>query len=266
MSETEYKGMQAGRIPLWTRVAYYTVSNTIRPDPIPIEDRALGCDISKWNGAVDFAKMKNAGASFVYMKASQGTAILDSQYNNSRNNIAGILPFGSYHYMTTADGPTQAAWFVSCMGDNPGKLPPVVDVELQSVNASLIRQIATFIYDALHKYPIIYTSNYFWSKVTGTTDKAWVTSRCPLWVAHWATLSPLLPDGWTNYVVHQFSADGNGRGGEFGAPYGDSDMDLDYCRKSWLQSFFPPEEMECLPALVGWARRQPDPYTGPDPV
>ena len=32
----------------------------------------IGCDISQWQGEIDFQKMKSAGAQFVYMRGTLG--------------------------------------------------------------------------------------------------------------------------------------------------------------------------------------------------
>jgi hypothetical protein len=57
----------------------------------------VGYDISKWQGNVDFAKMKGGGASFVIMKASQGNWT-DPKFTENWKAAKGILPRASYHY------------------------------------------------------------------------------------------------------------------------------------------------------------------------
>lgn len=260
--QTEARGMQAGRVPALYR--FKSAVLDVRGPSIPPSERATGCDVSKWNDGVNFVTMKNAGASFCFMKATQGTAWYDNYFNAHRTAIAGVLPFSPYHYLTNADGVTQANNFCNVVGDNYGALPPVVDVELASVASSIVKAYCQRVYALLGMYPMIYTSSYFWSLVTGATDKAWVSSHCQLWVAHWGTDSPILPSGWTNYSVHQYSADGNGLGVTYGAPpppAADDDMDLNRCRLSWLYQYAPPADWQH--ALVDWARGLG--YTGPGP-
>lgn len=36
-------------------------------------DTVLGCDVSHWQGEVDWTRMKPAGAQFVFVKVSQGS-------------------------------------------------------------------------------------------------------------------------------------------------------------------------------------------------
>ena len=258
----EMRGMRAGRLPL--RFSVVTLLHiAARGAPIPPTERALGTDLSHWNGNVNFNTMFAAGARFSYFKATQGAAWFDDKYNLNRANVDGLMPWGSYHYLTAdAAGSVQANHFCNMMGANPGALPPVLDVELPSVESARIKSFALQFYMLMGNiYPMIYTSSYFWSLVTGT-DKAWISAHCPLFVAHWGTDSPILPAGWTNYVIHQYSADGNGLGRMYGAPpEADKDMDLDRCRLSWLQQYAPPQDW--AQSITTWARTQG--YTGPEP-
>lgn len=89
----------------------------------------------------------------------------------------------------------------------------------------------------MHSWPVIYTSAYYWALVTGEADKAWISERCKLWVAHYGTISPIMPIGWTDYVLHQYSADGNGLGPTYGGH--STSMDLNYTRLSWLAQYEP---------------------------
>lgn len=242
LDTTPVRGLQAGNIPLSFQIRKFFV--TARGEPIPPTERALGIDTSKWNGVMNWQTAYNAGARFAYFKATQGTTILDVQYSISRVNIGELMPWGAYHYLTNTDGTAQANWFCDAVESSwMPVLPPVLDVELATVDAAVIKAFCNRLYVRLGMFPMVYTSAYFWSLVTG--DKAWVSARCQLFVAHWQTLSPLLPPGWTTYAVHQWSADGNGRGQEFGsAPDGDHDMDLDFTRQSWLNQYNPQPTLE----------------------
>lgn len=117
------RGMNAGRLPFLSRLRGLIGVDATRAS-IPPAERAIGCDVSHWDGLVNYHAMQLAGARFVYLKATQAISILDNQYNTSRNNVAGILPFGSYHFLTTSPGDAQANWFCDHASANPGALPP----------------------------------------------------------------------------------------------------------------------------------------------
>jgi len=265
--------MRAGKLPLLNR----TLSRLLAPraplgygQPIPPEDRVLVTDISSHNGGNDFDIMLAAGAMGTRMRASG--AWLNTPYcftdtkfaQNSQAASALQYPFGPYHFLSdTLPGATQATYFLNVTNGIRGQLPSGLDVELQYVLASKVRAFVEKAAETLEYYLDLYTSMYFWGKVVGSTDKAWLSQHCKLWVAHWNTLQPLLPTGWADYTMHQWSADGNGRAAEFGSTGGDPDIDLNYCRRSWFEQFAP------LPAdwrqsITAWARTMG--YQGPDPA
>jgi len=242
LETVEVKGMQAGRIPRLSSIKQSLqagIGTLARGLPIPIEERAPGIDTSHWNGDMNFAF--NPLLRFACIKATQGVSIFDDQYLNSRNKLSSMeLPFHAFHFLTTSDGAVQANWFIDHIQDKPGPMPAMIDVELASIAASLIRACVQRVYDRMRYWPMIYTSAYYWSLVTGASDKLWIAQRCKLWVAHWDTDSPILPPDWSDYFIHQHSANGNGQGQAWGAPpEGDRDMDLDRCRKSWLAQYEP---------------------------
>lgn len=244
MEVVEVKGMQAGRIPrlsLIKQSIQAAIGTLARELPIPIAERAPGIDTSHWNGDMNFAY--NPLLRFVCIKATQGVSIFDDQFMPSRAKLVALgLPWHAFHYLTTSDGIVQANWFWSKIQDNPGPMPAVIDVELPSVPGSLVRACVQRMYDHAKKWPMIYTSAYYWSLVTGASDKLWIAQRCKLFVAHWDTDSPILPPDWNDYFIHQHSANGNKQGVAWGAPpppEADPDMDLDRCRKSWLAQYEP---------------------------
>lgn len=236
MTEIEVRGMSAGKLPL-----LYEVKSLFQaPTFIPEEEVVKGIDTSRWNGDMNFVTSKNVGTEFVYIKATQGISITDAQFVNSRNKLTGFLPWGAYHFLiSTVSGVSQADYFCNILGNNKGELPPVVDVESESISSTIVRDFCVRVYNRLGMYPIIYTSANYWAKVFGSY-KSWCSTNCKLWVAHWGTLSPLLPTGWNDYVIHQYSADGNNLGVYYGAPPppdADYDMDLNRAKKSWLEQY-----------------------------
>jgi len=99
--------------------------------------------------------------------------------------------------------------------------------------------------------------------VIGENDKRWVAERCPLWVAHWGTLYPLMPNYFTDYWFHQYSAEKNGLGFLWGVEPGfETSIDLNYCHKDRLYSIVPPVDNWHL-AVDNYLRQLEPPYTGP---
>jgi lysozyme len=260
------RGMQAGALPLSFRIRHFLAA---RGPVIPPAERVPGIDTSHWNGNMNYATSYVVGDRFVILKASQGTLWGDNQYlpGVERLRVQDNMPWSSYHFLTTADGVAQANWFYSKAKNTLGVIPPVVDVELASVAASIVRACVQQIYNVVAFWPIIYTSSYYWSLVVGDSDKRWISDRCKLFVAHWGTDYPILPTGWSDYVLHQYSAENNQEGPRHGAPPGaEPDMDLDRCRRLWFEQYAPPVAVP----VAEWAHNV-DPflrglgYTGPSP-
>jgi len=178
-----------------------------------------GIDISKWNGAWNAEKAKSAGASFVFIKASQA-AYMDPRFlaNWKIAKDAKLLQ-GAYHYMDyTRPVRESANFYATILSNYPGDLPPVVDYEQarNDNNAAAARAYLREFLEVLrsrgHK-PIIYTSSGFWNKY-GDKNSYW--TEFPLWLAQYTTATkPAVPLPWTKWVFWQYSS--TGKGATYGA-------------------------------------------------
>jgi lysozyme len=184
----------------------------------------LGIDISKWDGNWDAAKAKQAGATFVFIKASQAT-FTDPQFivNWQKAKDAGLLR-GAYHYLDyTKPGIDQANYFADLLKNDPGELPPVIDYELRRTDnnpsAALgflrdcldqLTKRSELFEDANIKRPMIYTGPGFWVEYGDQTKRDyWI--QFPLWNAHWITSNtPTIPPPWTMWQFWQFTSKGPG--------------------------------------------------------
>jgi lysozyme len=183
---------------------------------------AQGIDVSKWQGAVDWAGVKAAGLAFAFARATYGATTVDAQFatNWPAMKAAGILR-GAYHFFVAADDPTaQAELFLKAVGSlENGDLPPVVDVETDSgTSATLVADVQTWL-DAVQaatgRRPIIYTGPNFWNEnMTGGFG------GYPLWVAEYGVSAPKPVAGWSRWTFWQYSSSG--------AAAGLSPVDLDY--------------------------------------
>lgn len=191
-------------------------------------DKTLGCDISKWQGVVDFEKMRAAGAQFIFVRASQALASDPAFAENwKRARQAGLLR-GAYHYLDwTKSIGDQARFFSSLLMDDPGELPPVLDYEerhgapKREIAWSSATAFLRMVEAALAKKPMLYTGiGYMADFGPQTADlQPW-----PLWVAHWGVQEPKLPRGWQTWEFWQFTDRGDGR--KFGCQ--SAQVDLNY--------------------------------------
>jgi lysozyme len=130
-----------------------------------------GIDLSRYQGDVDWKKVRGAGIRFAYLKGSEGGDHIDNRfYQNWDGAAAAGVARGVYHFMywcRTAS--EQAVWFTQAVPQDKDQLPPVLDVEWNHGSTTCPRQ--TTVEDArdkIHKMleimeyhtgkrPIIYT-------------------------------------------------------------------------------------------------------------
>ena len=134
-----------------------------------------GVDVSRWQGEMDWARLRTQGANFAYIKATDGGDHLDPMFktNWKRAKDAG-LKRGAYHffYWCRTAG-EQADWFIRNVPRDPDALPPVIDVEYNGESsckyrlsrAKAIEKMQVFM-DKLERHygkrPIIYTAPDFY--------------------------------------------------------------------------------------------------------
>jgi lysozyme len=135
-----------------------------------------GVDISRWQGDIDWQKLRGQGANFVYIKATDGGDHLDPMFRqNWKNAEKAGLKRGAYHFFywcRTAS--EQADWFIRNVPKVKGALPPVIDVEWNHTSSckkrpsreNVLEKMQVFM-DKLEAHygqrPIIYTAPDFYA-------------------------------------------------------------------------------------------------------
>lgn len=183
---------------------------------------AYGIDVSHWQGVIDWNAVKRAGKQFALIKASEGTGWVDDQYQfNRREAEAAGLKVAPYHYFRPGwNSGDQAQHFFDTVGKpQPGDLIPWLDVEDFGKTAGgpdiaakdFVYQLSQTLVkmDELFGCTVgIYTGLWFWDQLPVT----WSMDDRPLWVAYWYSDqkpgNPVLPQGWTQYAVHQYTSKG----------------------------------------------------------
>jgi GH25 family lysozyme M1 (1,4-beta-N-acetylmuramidase) len=79
----------------------------------------LGIDVSDWQGYIDYSQVKESGIDIVYIKASQGSNIIDPYFEiNYKNAKANGLKVGFYHFLTATNvRGSRARSTIFCIGD-----------------------------------------------------------------------------------------------------------------------------------------------------
>lgn len=176
----------------------------------------LGVDVSTYQGKVDWRRVKQAGVSFAFIKATEGATILDDRLvENRRNARANGIACGYYHFFRPRSNvQAQIDNFVKAIGQlYPGDLPPVVDLEVPdqwlgftiAERVLLVKTWIDGVKAALGVDPIIYCSAYFPDDILGNAQ---MLSNYPLWVAHYTPGAPRVPAPWGFWTFWQYEDTG----------------------------------------------------------
>jgi GH25 family lysozyme M1 (1,4-beta-N-acetylmuramidase) len=178
-----------------------------------------GHDVSHWQGAINWTTVRNQGAQFVYMKATEGTTYRDPNFNSNYPNSyrAGYVR-GAYHFALPdrSSGAAQANWFADHGGawsaDNQ-TLPGALDIEYNPYGASCyglsqasMRSWLSSFINQYHartgRWAVIYTTTDWWTTCTG--NYSGFAANNPLWIARWSSTVGTLPAGWGFYTFWQW--------------------------------------------------------------
>jgi lysozyme len=138
----------------------------------PHKHQVHGIDVSRWNGDIDWQRVKRSGVDFVFIKATEGKDRIDPRFNEYwRGAHNAGLAYSPYHFYYLCSTPEQQAdWFIANVPREAVKLPPVLDAEWNRESKTCSRhpdpatvrdELKRFM-DKLEAYygkrPIIYTS------------------------------------------------------------------------------------------------------------
>lgn len=176
-----------------------------------------GIDISKWNGGIDFKKVKSAGIDFVIIRAGFGTTGIDrlfrANYNAARQ--AG-LHIGVYWYSyakTKAELQNEISTFLKAIGGMEFDMPIYWDIE-EKWGMVNINYVIPTVCNALESAG--YFAGYYTSASVNNTVTNENKQRYTSWIAHWGKT----PGAYK--PMHQYSSTGNISGIN-------GYVDLDYC-------------------------------------
>jgi lysozyme len=204
------------------------------PAPAHAGTKAIGIDVSRFQGAIDWPTVSASGIRFAFVQASRGSGadctVKPAQCgpdpylaaNRLAAEAAGIR-VGAYHRAfasgatpadARADALAEANIFIAGVGSlQQGELIPVLDAESPftgMTSTSLRTWVRVFVKRVTKKLgrkPMIYTNASSWSATGNTTEFA--KARYPLWVAEWGVSRPTVPaNNWAGrgYSVWQYTS------------------------------------------------------------
>lgn len=179
------------------------------------DDTEVGLDISKWQGNVDYAKLKSQGVDFVMLKIGGQTKIdgefnLDPKfYDNIEGAIANDIKVGVYFYSYANDekeAKEQANWIIEKLNDYDISMPIVFDWEnwnsytkfhisfhtLNKIANSFIDRVEELGYDG-----VLYSSKYY-------LENIWYSDNYTNWLAYYNDKF----DKYKDYYMWQMCSNG----------------------------------------------------------
>jgi GH25 family lysozyme M1 (1,4-beta-N-acetylmuramidase) len=152
-----------------------------------------GIDVSKWQGNIDWSKVKNDGIEFAMIRSSYGTSSLDPKYEiNYKGAKDNGIAVGVYHYSyatTVATAKKEVDFLIKTLEGKQFEYPICLDLEDKAqidLDKKILADIALVYFDALTEagyYPMLYSS------------KGWFTGKLydssldvfDRWVAQWSS-------------------------------------------------------------------------------
>ena len=179
------------------------------------ENTEIGIDVSKWQGDIDFKKVKDAGATFVMIRVGSqqgvdGEYVLDPYFKqNIENALANDLKVGVYFYSyanSKKEARKQADWVLDQIKDYELTLPIAFDWEcynsfnqmelslfgLNEVAESFLEKVEDKGYDGM-----LYGSKNYLNSI-------WKYHDYDVWLAHYTDQT----DYDSHYVMWQLCQDG----------------------------------------------------------
>ena len=196
------------------------------------DNTMIGIDVSKWQGDINFKKVKEAGCEFViirlgYQKGLNGEMTLDVKYaDNIKKATEQGLKVGLYVYTYAAsveDAKNQAQWAIKNIGDYDIDLGISYDWESWSnfnkLNLSYhnFTKLADTFLDSVKKYGYngyLYSSKYY-------LENIWDEHDHDVWLAHYTSKTNYSGD----YKIWQMS-----NSGRIDGIKGDVDIDILYLK------------------------------------
>ena len=173
-----------------------------------------GIDVSKWQGIIDWNKVKNSGIEFAIIRIGFGKFInqkdtcFERNYREARNNG---IPIGVYHYSyatSVEEAKEEAKCVVRWLNGRKLDLPVYFDIEdksQSSLNKNILNSMCEAFCNIIEKagyWAGIY-SNKFWA--TSIIDGAKLGSRYTYWIAQYNNECTYKG----NYDIWQYSSSGS---------------------------------------------------------
>lgn len=171
-----------------------------------------GIDVSHWDKTIDYNKVKQSRVKIVYIKATQGEALVDPFFKvNVQNAKKSGLFVGFYHYFTATTenkAKLEASHFVNTTKPYVCDCKMAIDIETNNnLNSSTLTTLCKVFLDEVKKLTgldvVIYTYTSFAKE---NLNKS--LSVYPVWIAHYNVNTPGDNGIWDRWIGFQYSEKG----------------------------------------------------------
>lgn len=168
-----------------------------------------GIDVSQWQGYIDFEAVRRAGVELVYIKASEGTDLVDPFFFRNYANASNAgLPVGFYHYLTARsveETGAEAYHFVETVEGLRNDARLVMDIEdIAGLTREEVNRIAGAFLKAVQEYsgkmPAIYAGADNAAQILGEELVVY-----PLWIAEYDVDEPTMDNLWETWAGWQYT-------------------------------------------------------------
>ncbi len=186
-----------------------------------------GIDVSKWQGTIDWAKVKASGIQFAMLRSSfgWGKTQKDSYFEKNYQNAKAVgMPIGAYHYSyatTPEEAIKEAEFCLSVLKGKTFEYPIAFDMEENKVAAlgkAKVSAIAEAFCSKMEEngYYVMIYANLHWFNNYFTED---IFKKYDVWLAQWSSKITLGRD----VGIWQTTSKGSVNGIK-----GNVDMDISY--------------------------------------
>jgi len=171
-------------------------------------------DVSHFNGAPVWTRVRASGILGVIHKATQGVSLVDQAFAGARTAVPseGLL-WGAYHFGTGGDGRAQAEFFLDTVKPDASTLC-AIDFESNPSGTPMTRdQLLAWIETVrgtTRRPPMVYGGASLLFPTIGKSADP-VLAACPLWVAEYTPAAE--PSGiparvWKTWTLWQYTENG----------------------------------------------------------
>lgn len=174
-------------------------------------------DISKWQDTADFRIMRERSKGVILRAGPDSGAWEDRKFGGWRDQAESIgFPYGNYwYYLGNIHPKRQAEYWSQALGERHGELGCWLDLEDSrpgAYNSYTHWWDCVAYFKQLQPSAVlgIYTRASFFDDPKFQIPVNHAFRNLPLWVAHYGVSEPKLPKGWTDWLIWQYSENGDG--------------------------------------------------------